>query len=499
LKKKIQGFAQTIAQKKLEPINREVLVEVLQDSYAGLTATNDLVKTNIEKLLLPTTFTICTAHQPNLFTGHLYFVYKILHAIKLANHLQTMHPNYQFVPIFYMGSEDADLEELGHVNINDRVLKWETAQKGAVGRMVIDDALLELVQNIEGEFSITEQGKSIVDVLRTCYTKGKTIQQATLAFVDFLFGKYGLVVLIADDKRLKQQMIPVFKEELLNATSHTMVTNTSAQLEQHYKGQAHSRPINLFYLKDAIRSRIEKTAQNDYVVIDTDIRFTEEALLQELELHPECFSPNVILRGLYQETILPNIAFIGGGGEIAYWLQLQQIFDYYKVPYPVLLLRNSFLVQTAKQQKEWNALGFTNQQLFEPTTLLEKNYVQNNSTKQLETSKEQAAVEKMYAALSMAATSIDKTLITHIQALKKKQLNKLLQLDKKLIRAEKRNFAETLSKLHKLKNSLFPNQSLQERYDNLIPYYALWGNDFIEVIYQASLATESKFAIVTID
>src|SRR5690606_34380866 len=152
-----------------------------------------------------------------------------------------------------------------------------------------------------------------------------------------LFGKYGLVVIDPDEAALKQAFIPVMQADLLEHPAERLVNGAIARLgAAHYKAQAHPRTINLFYLKDDLRERIERKGAR-WEVLHTDIAWGQESLLAELHAHPERFSPNVMLRPLYQETILPNVSFIGGGAEVAYWLQLRELFVEHGVFYPVVL------------------------------------------------------------------------------------------------------------------------------------------------------------------
>ena len=154
-------------------------------------------------------------------------------------------------------------------------------------------------------------------------------------------------------------MLPVFEDDLFNQTSSAIVAKTIDQLGQHYKVQANPREINLFYLKDSTRARIEQDGQ-EWKVTGTSITFYKRGFARGTADHPERFSPNVILRGIFQETVLPNILFVGGGGELAYWLELKGIFEHHGVPYPVLVLRNSFLVSRKKMEsKKLNASDFS--------------------------------------------------------------------------------------------------------------------------------------------
>ncbi len=478
-------------------IDRVALVNALKESYSNVNLTEQ-ENVNIECLILPNTFTITTAHQPNIFTGHLYFIYKIAHTIKLAAELKNKFSNYNFVPIFYMGSEDADLEELGHINIDGEKWEWKTQQTGAVGRMLIDENFILLLQKIKGRFANEQFGNEITSALQECYTLQKTLQQATLEFVHFLFGKYGLLTLIADNKILKQNFIPILKDEILNQKSDEAVKKTSNILLQNYKVQAHSRAINIFYLKDNIRERIEKMEDGNFEVINTSIRFSEAELIFEIENFPERFSPNVILRGLFQEMILPNIAFIGGGGEIAYWLQLKNVFEVNNILFPILVLRNSFLLQTKQQLITWIQLGFNTKELFENINTLENSYTKRITTNNLSSKEALKDFENIYFSLKEKATNIDVTLTKHIAALQAKHLKRIAQLDAKFLRAEKRKHSEQLQHLRKIKLQLFPNNSLQERYENIIPYFAKYGANFIEIIMDASLTLEQEFVVLTL-
>jgi bacillithiol biosynthesis cysteine-adding enzyme BshC len=430
-----EGIAKAAEEKKKHFVNRAILVEELQRQYA-IVSPNPAVANNIVLLKVQNTFTVCTAHQPNLFTGPLYFMYKILHAIKLASSLKKKFPENNFVPVYYMGSEDADFAELNHTYVSGKKIEWKKIQTGAVGRMIVDKSLIQLIDELKNQLYAEPNVDEIIDLLKRCYTEGKNIQTATFEVVNELYAQYGLVVLIPDNPVLKNQMISVFEQDIFQQTSSTIVEKTSTALEQHYKVQANPREINLFYLKDNIRERIIKTDKG-FSINNTDIEFTEEELKSELKKHPDRFSPNVILRGLFQETILPNIAFIGGGGELAYWLQLKDLFSYYKVPFPILVLRNSFLIIEKKWQDEMKKTGADEKDIFLPEQELLDLLIQRQGRKP-QLNGELNKVEEVYAHLNDLASAIDVTLSQHIAALKAKTIKQFLGLEKKMMRAERK-------------------------------------------------------------
>jgi bacillithiol biosynthesis cysteine-adding enzyme BshC len=490
----IEGIKAAIAQRKKFNTNRNLLVEQLHSQYKNINDC-DSVKANINALLQENTFTICTAHQPNIFTGHLYFIYKILHTIKLADDLKKQLPEYNFVPVFFMGSEDADLEELNHVVVDGKKHVWHTKQKGAIGRMKVDDDLLKLIDEIAGRLSVEKYGKDIIDLLKKSFQKNSTIEQATFLFVHQLFKSYGLVVFLPDNAELKKAMLPVFEEDIFKNTSSEIVSKTSERLSVKYKVQAHPREINLFYFKDDIRNRIVQS-KDQFIVHGTDIVFSKDALKEELKNHPERFSPNVILRGLYQEIILPNLAFIGGGGELSYWLELKDLFAYYKVPFPVLILRNSFMIVDKKYQKLLEKLNLISPDLFKGENVLLNEIVARQTKQRLTLDAETVQMQQAYTSIKNTVHKIDSTLEQHVEALQTKNLRQLSMLEKKMLRAEKRKFEDQKNQLAKIFFVLFPQENLQERTENFMLDYAKYGSKFFEMLYDNSLSLEQEFCVI---
>jgi bacillithiol synthase len=490
----INGIKNAIAARKQFSNNRSVLVNALQQQYATMPAT-ELVEKNIELLLSNNTFTICTAHQPAIFTSTLYFVYKILHAIQLANYLKNELPEYNFVPLFWMGSEDADLDELGKIYLSNDKIVWDTKQTGAVGRMNTK-GLEKIITRIEGELSVQQFGKELIQIIKEAYLHSPDIQTATFKLLHSLFAQYGLVVLIPDNATLKTIMAPVFEDDLFKQQPSSIVAKSVEALHKAgYKVQANPRDINLFYLKEGLRGRIDKK-DDQFVVNESAHSFSEKELLTELNHHPENFSPNVILRGLFQETILPNIAFIGGGGETAYWLELKELFNYYKVPFPVLVLRNSFLIVEKKWQEKIKKNGFAINNFFQTEQQLLTNLVKEKANGQLQIDKELQAATDLYQQLKIKAGAINKTLQQHIEALQAKALKPMKELEKKMLRAEKRKYEDEQRQIHAIKAALFPLNGLQERIDNFMPYYAKWGKEFIDILLRHSLHLQQQFVVL---
>ena len=492
-----EGYRSAIEGRKKYPINRTLLFDVLTKQYSNLPQ-EKAVNDKLALLKKDTTFVVTTAHQPNLFTGPLYFFYKIIHAIQLATSLKATFPDYDFVPVYYMGSEDADLDEVGAFNLDQKKCQWVTKQTGAIGRMQVDDALLGLLKQLESYWSILPQGHKALEILKNAYQKGNTISEATLSFVHAFFGSKGLLVLQPDDTALKAAFIPVMEKELLTSFSHETIQPTIAALSKDYHVQSEGRSINLFYLKDSIRARIEKQGEQ-FIVVDTDIQFTEKEIIAELHQYPERFSPNVILRGVYQETILPGVVFVGGGGELAYWMELKNLFQQLGVHYPLLQLRNSFLLIRQKQSDQWAAMQFEEQDLFKPILELEVAYVKKHATQALDLQDQINNLSTLYSTIKNEVLKVDPTLGTHADNLAQQAKAKLLALEKKMVRAEKRKQSVDIQRIHRIKKELFPQDNLQEREEHFSRWVGQFDLSWIDTIMEHSTGLESRFRIINFD
>lgn len=490
-----KGLAEAIEQRKKYPVNREVLVSVLNKQYAELN-TSDATQENIQRLLSENTYTVCTAHQPNLLTGYLYFVYKILHAIKLAEELSAKYPETHFVPVYYMGSEDNDIEELGTFRFRGDKYAWDgDGQRGAVGRMSTAGLKKTLAQLFK---YFGPPGKDCVDlqeILVNAYQKHKTIGAGTQYLVNELFGRYGLVVIDPDETELKRLFVPVMEDELLNSNSSSIIGAQIEKLGATYKIQAQPREINLFYLTDQLRERIERHGDM-WMVINTEIKWNKEEMLAELKEHPERFSPNVMLRGLFQETILPDVAFIGGGAEVAYWLQLKTVFAHYDVYYPTILLRQSVLWMRPQAVQLQTQLEMQSKDIFKSSGDLLAAHVAAHTNDEWRTEKETEAISEIFEQLKQKATSLDSTLTRSAEAALQKMTHQLEILQKKMLRAEKKKMAIPASRIQRMKELLFPNNSLQERVENFSEYYLEYGSAFFDTILEGIEPLGNHFLII---
>lgn len=491
----LAAFDKVMADKRQDATNRSVLVDVLKAQYGPL-ETSEATQANIEALLEPTTFTITTAHQPSLGTGPLYYIYKIVSAIHLSRLLDKTYPGHKFVPVFVTGGEDHDFEEVNHLRLFNKEVVWENTEKGSVGMMQTSSltSVLEQLKSILGDRPTAQE---IYATFEKAYTSHEIYSKATIDLVNQLFGSYGLVVLGMNHPDLKREFIPLMKQELFERPSQAFVHKATEELEAAgFSGQAHAREINLFYLRDQIRERIV-FENNQYQVLNTDYQFSEEELRAEVEKHPEHFSPNVVLRPLYQELILPNLAYIGGGGEIAYWLERKEQFAHFKLNFPMLIRRNSVLWLDGGTQKKMKKLGLGIEDLFIETEALLKRFIKQNTDSELSLAEEKEQQKQLFEAIKYKAQEIDPTLVKAVAAEQSKQLNILNQLEGRLMRAEKQKHEVALNQIRSLKEKLFPKNGLQERHDNFLGIYLQEGRNFFEVLLAHLNPLEEGFVVIS--
>jgi len=489
------GLKKAIDSRKHFPVDREVLHQVISEQYAGFEL-SPAVKANLDLLRAENTFTVCSAHQPNLMTGYLYFIYKIVHSVKLAAHLKSLDATANFVPVFYIGSEDNDFEELGHFRFAGKVFEWNTTQTGAVGMMLVDEALERLIKellSLLGPSGVSE--KYLRNTILAAYKRGNSIATATRILINDLLGFLGVLVLDANDARLKRKFIAVIKEEVLRPKAFELVKQDSERLNETYKAQAFFRPINFFYLKEGLRERIE-LINNEYQVLNTELKFSAAEMEAEIEAHPERFSPNVILRGLYQESILPDIAFIGGGSEVAYWMQLKGVFNHYQVYYPAIVLRQSAVVIDHKTAETQAKSGLDDHKMFRKTAALIDELVSSEKEEQWSMATYFDQLAQWKEALTQKYVPLDKNLNGSISAVVAKVQAQLDILDKKVNRSIKKSLEIQVDRIYSFKEHAFPNDSLQERYETFLPYYLNYGQSFVEDLYQHTDPFGKQFLVL---
>lgn len=482
-------------QKSFQIQSRTTLVSVLNKQYQGIDSSEATLR-NIELLKADNTFTITTGHQLNLFTGPLYFLYKIVSAINLSTELKQKYSEYNFVPVYWMATEDHDFEEINYFNFKGKKVKWNRDSSGAVGEL-FNEGLEQVFELFSKELGRNKNAEYLKSLFKQAYLDHNNLSDATRFLANQLFKDYGLVIIDANDSDLKKQFIPFIEDELLNKTSFKLVSETNKEISKSYGIQVNPREINLFYLKENLRERIV-LEDEVYKVNNTNIQFSKREIQKELYAFPQRFSPNVIMRPLYQEVILPNLCYIGGGGELAYWFQLKDFFNNVDVPFPMLLLRNSVLIQTQNQFKKLEKLNISKHDIFLKRDAFINKKVREISNINIDFSSQKNHLKQQFKDLYVLAEQTDKSFLGAVKAQEVKQIKGVDNLEKRLLKAQKKKLADHVSRITEIQNELFPHGSLQERNTNFSEFYLEYGDQLIRQLVLTLQPLKAEFLILNI-
>lgn len=449
-----------------ENLDRALLVKELKLQNAGIKLSEAATK-NIDKLADHKTYTITTGHQLCLATGPLYFIYKILSVINLAEALNEKYSDVDFVPVYWMATEDHDFEEVSEVNLFNKKFKWQTSQKGRVGEFALEGVsiVLDEVRAVLGE---NENAKHILSVLQQAYSQ-KNLADATRYLVNELFGQYGLIILDGNCKTLKHQFIPEIKKDLFDHFAFHSVNQTIDNLKKAgYEAQVSPREINCFYAAKGLRERIILEGVT-YKVLNTEVSFSKSQIENLIENETEKFSPNVVMRPLYQQKILPNAAYVGGPGEIAYWLEYKRMFAEAGIPYPVIVPRNFVMYLEKGLHQRMEKLGLEAEDIFNEKQKLQKEYVLQQQP--FDISAEKAGLENVLREAKAKIAAVDKTLEAATEAELQKALKGLEALEQKVIRSIKQRSEQSINQVDAIHSRFFPGNLPQERVENFLRFY----------------------------
>lgn len=495
----IDSFGEAIKNKHFSEENRTVLVDALLNKYknAGIELVeNDATYLNTLSLKNTNAFTVTTGHQLALFTGPLYFIYKIATVINLAKQLKDKYPQQNFVPVFWMASEDHDFEEISSIYLFGKEIKWqkETHSKpvGHIDNTGIE-ALIEQLIPILGE---RDKAKKWIKLLQESFLSNNNFSIGTQKLVHELFKNQGLVIIDADDKALKTLLKPVMFNDIFEQKSFEAIQETNIALSQNYKLQINGREVNFFYLHPELGRRLIKPEGNHYKLNDSDIVFTVEELKSEIENYPERLSPNVVLRPVYQELILPNLAYIGGPAEVAYWLQLQHVFEAYQVPFPVIMQRNSYLLLGKSIKDKIEKMGLTIGDLFLNDSDLTDKYLQIHSATNFMENANQ--IDVLLQQIFDEVKNVDVLSGKELLQFKLESKKVLMANFKTYKKAREQKQEDNIVKMLKLKERIFPNGTFQERIENVMTHDINLFEDLIEKVLQNADAFRNDLIVLEV-
>jgi bacillithiol biosynthesis cysteine-adding enzyme BshC len=491
------GLDQIDRKKSSYTTSREMITGVISSQYRDLGLLSDERRKFVEQLQDENTFTVITAHQPSLLTGPLYFIHKIISAIVTAEEVNNSYTEGAILPLFIIGGEDHDFDEMNHLYFKSDRLEWQDKSAGnAVGRISTRN-IVPIIEKLAKHLKKSFYGEEITQLMQESFNGNRTVGQAMQYFLLQLFKDEQLLIVQMDDRELKRAFIPHIKKEVLEQPSRAWVEQSQKELQKlGYGEQALARDINFFYLHEGQRRRI--TYENNmYYVLDSEIEMSAKEMSSCIEKHPERFSPNVVMRPVYQEFIFPNLIYVGGGGELAYWMERKRQFSEFSLPLPLLVRRHSATLITNAQWGALKKFGLPVKQWFSHLHDLEKGWLENDFSGELDFTNAYQQMHDAFDGLQQKMSQVDPTLEYSTEAARVDALKTLDRLKKKMRQALKEKHKIKHQRLLRILNEIAPEGSLQERRTNFLEYYERRGPELFQDLKSAFKPFKSEMLVIT--
>lgn len=485
-------FKAVAATKRL--VNEE-LSTILENQYQGFLPAKKTSE-NISLLGKKNTLAIVTGQQLGILGGPLYTFYKIITAIKLSESLNHKFAEYNFVPVFWLEGDDHDFDEIRKVALlsQDNKLSQisyhdgleDEENRGDTGSIIFNSNIEKFFDELNINLRDSDFKSELVNLLKSFYSEGKTFKQAFKELIFSFFDKYGLVIFDPQDINIKKHLIPIFQKEIKDFRFHTeKVVEVSAKLEELYHAQVKVRPINLFRTEDDGRHLIEPV-ENEFRLRRKRKKFSEEELLNLIENEPEKFSPNVLLRPICQDAILPTAIYVGGPSEISYFAQVLPLYEFYGYEPPIIYPRSSLTIVEKNVTSVLEKYNLKFYDFYFPVNEINEKVIKSLSSLSYEESFVTAAnsIKVIMENLKLQLTAIDKPTADSTDRTTQKLLSYLDELKNKTADSLKRKHETSLRQIEKVSASIFPNETLQERVFTVFYFCNKYGLDFINKLYE---------------
>ncbi|MBV6419200.1 MAG: putative cysteine ligase BshC [Ignavibacteriaceae bacterium] len=468
--------------------------DIISNQYANLNPSGKTAQ-NIKKLADKKTLAIVTGQQLGILGGPLYTFYKIITAIKLSQFLSERYDDYNFVPVFWLEGDDHDFNEVRTIKIIDDNNSLVTVGykeeieeddlKQSVGLIKLDNSINDFFTALEKELKETEFKSSLLQQLRNCFQEGRTFKDAFRDLIFNYFDNYGLVIFDPQTDEVKQLLKPIFKKEITDFRIHTeQLVHVSATLEELYHAQVKVKPVNLFLRVDEGRHSIEPV-ENEFRLRRKRKSYTQEQLLEVLENEPDKFSPNVLLRPICQDYLLPTAFYIAGPSEIAYFAQLKPLYELYNIVEPIIYPRSSLTILENSIAGSLDKFSIGINDVFVDV---------ENVKKRIINSVEQSSVDEMFSDISNQLENsfdqlkeklfdLDKTIADSSNRYRDKILGTIAELKSKAEKAQQKKYEVTLRQIDRAAVHLFPNSNLQEREINFVYFVNKYGDEFLKRVF----------------
>ncbi|MEF8864504.1 MAG: bacillithiol biosynthesis cysteine-adding enzyme BshC [Salinibacter sp.] len=488
------------------PADRDVLAETLlaQNERWGLDAST---RSHIEALRDPASIAIVTGQQVGLFTGPLYTIYKTLTTLQLVEEWadQTGRP---VVPVFWVEGEDHDFEEIAaaHVLHRNEVVPLSYApdvedNPGAVGRLALTDGIHDVVDQLDEALPPSDFKPAVMEHVRAAYRPGTRLEDAFAQLMRSFFADDGLVFINPDDARLKALSRPLFRREIESpqASAAQVGAASRALRDRGYHAQVTARPTNLFWLGDDSRRALD-WEEHTFRLRGTDRTFSQSELLDHLDETPERFSPNVVLRPLMQDHLLPTAAYVAGPGEVSYFAQYGGVYEWAGLDMPLIHPRASVSLVEGKVQTVLDKYDLTVADFQTNLDPLFQNVVVDTMEVDVDALFSEALpqLHQTLNALKPEVEAVDRTLGASTEAARSAIMDEMESLKQKVVRAEKRQQDEVRAQLRKAHVNLRPAGTLQERMINVLYYLNKYSPALLNDLRHALQTDTSAHQVVEV-
>src|SRR4030095_4278108 len=479
--------------------DKNVLIDILKRQNVSFSG-DEHTAHNIELLKSDETFAIVTGQQVGLYTGPLYTILKTITIVKLAKSLKERFPQFNFIPVFWLESEDHDLDEANHVYLIDKQNELirvgfdpeasgddDTVKKNTspVGSIKFGEMINSINEQLRSSLLDTDFKDKLMDKITSCYKEGNDYKTAFARMMNDVFKEQGVVFIDPGDAEVKRLLIPVFEKEITSSPRlcESIIT-TSAELEKNYDLQVKPKVINIYYLHNDNRLLIEPRDGDKFALRNSKRRFEKDELLNALNEDPELFSPNVVLRPICQDYLLPTIAYAGGPGEISYFAQFKPAYKHYEITMPIIFPRASATIIEGKITKFMNNFNVKLEDIFHHNFLVSKVVDKLSEVKiEDEISKYSDEMNKIFYDMRNMTVKVDQTLLAAIDNMKEKTKQNLEHFKTKLINAQAKKSEATTTQIDKVTNNIYPNHNLQERVINIAYFLNKYDDAFMKKLF----------------
>lgn len=456
----------------------------------------ELTLKNIDLLRQGNAMVTVTGQQAGLFSGPLYTIHKAMTTVKLARQWSQKY-GIPLVPVFWLVSEDHDFEEVQCVHLPDsnnliRRICYNPAtipNRQRVCDVMIDANIQSTLTELSACLPPSEFKVEILEQLNQSYSTGQNFARACARWLTQLFSPYGVIILDASDAGLKTMASEVFVREISTKSESSRILKRTSDriLQQGYHAQISPNVdrLNLFYLDNGRHSI--RIRGDHFVELGQGREFSSKELIQIARQNPEKLSPNVVLRPMVQDFLLPTVAYVAGPGEIAYFAQLRDVYQLFQVPMPVIYPRISLTIVENKIKRHLERFQLSLSDVWQGAetlkTSLARAALSDDFIHQLQSLRQQ--ITNAVVSLRKQAIQIDPTLDGVLTTSQQAIAHEIDRLEAKVVKAFKNRSDTSAQQLNAVLNHLFPSDILQERSINIVYYLCKYHWDFLKRLYES--------------